>query len=84
MPTVTIPATITIPTPHYEPRARGIHARGVLSTNVRVRVGYTDRDIILKACRLLGTTESGFLRWCALHTAAQLLKDIDSGGTDPP
>ena len=72
------PSTITIPTPMIIVRQRGIHATGERYRRaIKLRVSLSDRLLIERVCTEMDMPMSNFIRWCSVHTAAQLQRDID-------
>lgn len=69
--------TILTPMPTVLPRgvqAKGPFACGPLGENLSVRVSQEDNRIIIAACNVLGMKRAEFIRWCAVHTARELMK----------
>lgn len=72
------PDFITIRTPMHELRNRGKLATGErYGRNLKVRVSYTDRQLIEHVSNELNMSIAGFIRWCSIRAAHELLKDIE-------
>lgn len=77
-----LPLTLTIATPSYIPRARGIHSTGRFGHHVKARITAQDRILIERAASELNITMAQFVRWSATHAANALLKELKDGEDD--
>lgn len=68
--------TLTIPFPSYIPRARGIHAVGKFGTQFKAKCSIEEKEIVQRAAEHLGISPTEFIRWCSVHSAREVLKDV--------
>lgn len=76
--------TLTIPFPSYIPRARGIHAVGKFGTQFKAKCTQAEREQVLEACDKLGMSLAEFVRWCSVHCAKEVLRDVRDAEQDRP
>jgi len=77
-----LPLKCTIPIPISAPRARGVHSKGRLGLNMRVRVSHDDYDLITDEANKLGVPVATFIRHCSVFTAEYLRKYRDDRGKE--
>jgi hypothetical protein len=68
--------TLTIPFPSYIPRGRGIHAVGKFGSLLKAKCSIGEFEEVDKAASKIGVSRSEFIRWCAVKTAAEVMKDV--------
>jgi hypothetical protein len=68
--------TLTIPFPSYIPRARGIHAAGKFGTLFKAKCTLEEKEVVQQAAHHLGISPTEFVRWCTVHCAKEVLKNV--------
>lgn len=71
-----LPLRISVPLPTPAPRARGINSTGRFGDVLRFRCSLTDKGFIEQAAKLLGLSDSEFMRTCAVSIAKAILEEV--------
>lgn len=59
-----LPTFVTLPIPLPDPRPRGIHSLGVMSTAFSIRFDAPTMDKLREQSKQLGITPGEYARWC--------------------
>jgi hypothetical protein len=68
--------TLTIPVPSYIPRGRGLHAVGKFDSTLKAKCTIEEKALVLRAAEHYNMSFANFVRWVAVHSAKEVLKDV--------
>lgn len=73
-----LPTHFTLPVPIPDPRPRGIHSLGALSTSFSIRFDAVTMERLRMLSEELGITPGEFSRWCATQMVHAIDKHLES------